>query len=137
MHLEAQETSVPEPAERTYAEDLELLFGDTPVADAPQIEPPSSVAEAVMETPMLISPEGEEDAKAEPGPSQQAEAAPEGLLGSRRKCCPLPYRRMRLPSRCRNLPRTAPDRTLAFVPVAVPDVHQRRRAASGALLLRP
>ena len=30
-----------------------------------------------------------------------------GLLRNRRKRCPLPHRRMRLPSRCRNLPGTA------------------------------
>lgn len=35
MHLEAQEPPVPEPAERPYAEDLELLFGDAPVAGCP------------------------------------------------------------------------------------------------------
>lgn len=78
MHLEAQEPPVPEPAERTYAEDLELLFGDAPVADAPQVEPSPVAPEPAMEAPMLVSPEGEEGSKAEPGLSRQAEAAPEG-----------------------------------------------------------
>lgn len=78
MHPEAQESSVPEPAERTYAEDLELLFGDAPVADAPQVEPSPVAPEPAMEAPMLVSPEGEEGSKADPGSSQQAEAAPEG-----------------------------------------------------------
>ena len=86
MHPEAQESSVPEPAERTYAEDLELLFGDAPVADAPQVEPSPVAPEPAMEAPMLVSPEGEEGSKADPGSS---------------------HRRMMLPSRCRNLPRTA------------------------------
>lgn len=78
MHLEAQEPPVPESAERTYAEDLELLFGDAPVADAPQVEPSPVAPEPAMEAPMLVSPEGEEGSKAEPGLSRQAEAAPEG-----------------------------------------------------------
>lgn len=78
MHLEAQEPPVPEPAERPYAEDLELLFGDAPVADAPQVGPSPVAPEPAMEAPMLVSPEGEEGSKAEPGLSQQAEAAPEG-----------------------------------------------------------
>lgn len=122
MHLEAQETSVPEPAERTYAEDLELLFGDTPVADAPQIEPPSSVAEAVMETPMLISPEGEEDAKAEPGPSQQAEAAPEGAVGEPSEVLPSSVSSDEVAKPLPEPSEDGTDRTLAFVPVAVPDI---------------
>lgn len=122
MHLEAQETSVPEPAERTYAEDLELLFGDTPVAGAPQIEPPSSVAEAVMETPMLISPEGEEDAKAEPGPSQQAEAAPEGAVGEPSEVLPSSVSSDEVAKPLPEPSEDGTDRTLAFVPVAVPDI---------------
>lgn len=122
MHLEAQETSVPEPAERTYAEDLELLFGDTPVAGAPQIEPPSSVAEAVMETPMLISPEGEEDAKAEPGPSQQAEAAPEGAVEEPSEVLPSSVSSDEVTKPLPEPSEDGTDRTLAFVPVAVPDV---------------
>mgnify|MGYP000113173980 CR=1 FL=1 len=122
MHPEAQETSVPEPAERTYAEDLELLFGDTPVADAPQIEPPSSVAEAVMETPMLISPEGEEDAKAEPGPSQQAEAAPEGAVGEPSEVLPSSVSSDEVAKPLPEPSEDGTDRTLAFVPVAVPDI---------------
>lgn len=122
MHLEAQETSVPEPAERTYAEDLELLFGDTPVAGAPQIEPPSSVAEAVMETPMLISPEGEEDAKAEPGPSQQAEAAPEGAVEEPSEVLPSSVSSDEVAKPLPEPSEDGTDRTLAFVPVAVPDI---------------
>lgn len=122
MHLEAQETSVPEPAERTYAEDLELLFGDTPVADAPQIEPPSSVAEAAMETPMLISPEGEEDAKAEPGPSQQAEAAPEGAVEEPSEVLPSSVSSDEVAKPLPEPSEDGTDRTLAFVPVAVPDI---------------
>lgn len=122
MHPEAQESSVPEPAERTYAEDLELLFGDTPVADAPQIEPPSSVAEAVMETPMLISPEGEEDAKAEPGPSQQAEAAPEGAVEEPSEVLPSSVSSDEVTKPLPEPSEDGTDRTLAFVPVAVPDI---------------
>ena len=80
MHLEAQEPPVPEPSERPYAEDLELLFGDAPVADAPQVGPSPVAPEPAMEAPMLVSPEGEEGSKAEPGLSQQAEAAPEGAV---------------------------------------------------------
>ena len=48
MHLEAQEPPIPEPVERQYAEDLELLFGDAPVADAPQVEPSPVAPELAM-----------------------------------------------------------------------------------------
>lgn len=114
MHPEAQESSVPEPAERTYAEDLELLFGDAPVADAPQVEPSPVAPEPAMEAPMLVSPEGEEGSKAEPGLSRQAEAAPEGAgeePSADKVAEPLPE-----PSG------DGTDRALAFVPVAVSDV---------------
>lgn len=114
MHLEAQEPPVPEPAERPYAEDLELLFGDAPVADAPQVEPSPVAPEPAMEAPMLVSPEGEEGSKAEPGLSRQAEAAPEGAgeePSADKVAEPLPE-----PSG------DGTDRALAFVPVAVSDV---------------
>ena len=107
MHPEAQESSVPEPAERTYAEDLELLFGDAPVADAPQVEPSPVAPEPAMEAPMLVSPEGEEGSKADPGSSQQAEAAPEGAAEEPSESLPSSV---------------STDRALASVPVAVPDV---------------
>ena len=103
MHLEAQEPPVPEPAERTYAEDLELLFGDAPVADAPQVEPSPVAPEPSMEAPMLVSPEGEEGSKAEPGLSRQAEAAPEGAGEEPSEALPSSVSA----SRCRNLPGTA------------------------------
>ena len=114
MHLEAQEPPVPEPSERPYAEDLELLFGDAPVADAPQVGPSPVAPEPAMEAPMLVSPEGEEGSKAEPGLSRQAEAAPEGAgeePSADKVAEPLPE-----PSG------DGTDRALAFVPVAVPDV---------------
>ena len=82
-------TPVPEPAERPYAEDLELLFGDAPVADAPQVEPSPVAPEPAMEAPMLVSPEGEEGSKAEPGLSRQAEAAPEGAVEEPSEALPL------------------------------------------------
>ena len=117
MHLEAQEPPVPEPAERTYAEDLELLFGDAPVADAPQVEPSPVAPEPAMEAPMLVSPEGEEGSKAEPGLSRQAEAAPEGAGEEPSEALPssvsadevaeLAWGGGGWRSRCRNLPGTA------------------------------
>ena len=97
MHLEAQEPPVPESAERTYAEDLELLFGDAPVADAPQVEPSPVAPEPAMEAPMLVSPEGEEALPSSVAADEVAEPLPE-------------------PSG------DGSDRALAFVPVAVPDV---------------
>ena len=57
-----------------------MLFGDAPVADAPQVGPSPVAPEPAMEAPMLVSPEGEEGSKAEPGLSRQAEAAPEGAV---------------------------------------------------------
>lgn len=119
-HLKAQETSVLESAARAYAEDLKLLFGDVPVSDAPQFDP--SPAEAVMETPMLISPEGVEDAKAEPGPSQQAEAAPEGAVEEPSEVLPSSVSSDEVAKPLPEPSEDGTDRTLAFVPVAVPDI---------------
>lgn len=77
-HPEAQEMPDTEPAERTYAEDLELLFGGAPVPDDPQAEPlPCAAETAAMETPAPASPEGEDAGGVKDGVSQQSEAAPE------------------------------------------------------------
>ena len=118
MHLEAQDPPVPEPAERPYAEDLELLFGDAPVADAPQVGPSPVAPEPAMEAPMLVSPEGEEGSKAEPGLSRQAEAAPEGAVEEPSEALPSSVSAEPLPEPSGD----GSDRALAFVPVAVPDV---------------
>ncbi len=73
---EAQETSGMQAAERTYAEDLELLFGDAG-SDAPQPEPLPCEAEAsVMEAPAHGSSE-EETAEIESGSFQQPADTPE------------------------------------------------------------
>lgn len=122
MHLEAQEPPVPEPAERTYAEDLELLFGDAPVADAPQVEPSPVAPEPAMEAPMLVSPEGEEDSKAEPGLSRQAEAAPEGAGEEPSEALPSSVSADEVAEPLPEPSGDGSDRALAFVPVAVPDV---------------
>ena len=122
MHPEAQESSVPEPAERTYAEDLELLFGDAPVADAPQVEPSPVAPEPAMEAPMLVSPEGEEGSKADPGPSQQAEAAPEGAAEEPSESLPSSASADEVAEPLPEPSEDGSDRALASVPVAVPDV---------------
>lgn len=122
MHPEAQESSVPEPAERTYAEDLELLFGDAPVADAPQVEPSPVAPEPAMEAPMLVSPEGEEGSKADPGPSQQAEAAPEGAAEESSESLPSSVSADEVAEPLPEPSEDGTDRALAFVPVAVPDI---------------
>ena len=122
MHLEAQEPPVPEPAERTYAEDLELLFGDAPVADAPQVEPSPVAPEPAMEAPMLVSPEGEEGSKAEPGLSQQAEAAPEGAVEEPSEALPSSVSADEVAEPLPEPSGDGSDRALAFVTVAVPDV---------------
>lgn len=122
MHLEAQEPPVPEPAERTYAEDLELLFGDAPVADAPQVEPSPVAPEPAMEAPMLVSPEGEEGSKAEPGLSRQAEAAPEGAGEEPSEALPSSVSADEVAEPLPEPSGDGSDRALAFVPVAVPDV---------------
>lgn len=122
MHLEAQELPVPESAERTYAEDLELLFGDTPVADAPQAEPSPAAPEPAMEAPMLVSPEGEQGSKAEPVLSQQAEAAPEGAVEDPSEALPSSVSANEVAKPLPEPPRDGTDRGLAFVPVAAPDV---------------
>lgn len=122
MHLEAQESPVPEPAERPYAEDLELLFGDAPVADAPQVEPSPVAPEPAMEAPMLVSPEGEEGSKAEPGLSQQAEAAPEGAVEEPSEALPSSVSADEVAEPLPEPSEDGTDRALAFVPVAVPDV---------------
>lgn len=122
MHLEAQEPPVPEPAERTYAEDLELLFGDAPVADAPQVEPSPVAPEPAMEAPMLVSPEGEEGSKAEPGLSRQAEAAPEGAGEEPSEALPSSASADEVAEPLPEPSGDGTDRALAFVPVAVPDV---------------
>ena len=122
MHLEAQEPPVPEPTERPYAEDLELLFGDTPVADAPQVEPSPVAPEPAMEAPMLVSPEGEEGSKAEPGLSQQAEAAPEGAVEEPSEALPSSASADEVAEPLPEPSGDGTDRALAFVPVAVPDV---------------
>lgn len=122
MHPEAQESSVPEPAERTYAEDLELLFGDAPVADAPQVEPSPVAPEPAMEAPMLVSPEGEEGSKADPGSSQQAEAAPEGAAEEPSESLPSSVSADDVAEPLPEPSEDGTDRALASVPVAVPDV---------------
>ena len=122
MHLEAQEPPVPESAERTYAEDLELLFGDAPVADAPQVEPSPVAPEPAMEAPMLVSPEGEEGSKAEPGLSRQAEAAPEGAGEEPSEALPSSVSADEVAEPLPEPSGDGSDRALAFVPVAVPDV---------------
>lgn len=122
MHLEAQEPPVPEPAERPYAEDLELLFGDAPVADAPQVEPSSVAPEPAMEAPMLVSPEGEEGSKAEPGLSRQAEAAPEGAAEEPSEALPSSVSADEVAEPLPEPSGDGSDRALAFVPVAVPGV---------------
>ena len=122
MHLEAQEPPVPEPAERTYAEDLELLFGDAPVADAPQVEPSPVAPEPAMEAPMLVSPEGEEGSKAEPGLSRQAEAAPEGAGEEPSEALPSSVSADEVAEPLPEPSGDGSDRALAFVPVAVPGV---------------
>ena len=122
MHLEAQEPPVPEPTERPYAEDLELLFGDTPVADAPQVEPSPVAPEPAMEAPMLVSPEGEEGSKADPGPSQQAEAAPEGAAEEPSESLPSSVSADDVAEPLPEPSEDGTDRALAFVPVAVPDI---------------
>ena len=134
MHPEAQESSVPEPAERTYAEDLELLFGDAPVADAPQVEPSPVAPEPAMEAPMLVSPEGRRARKLTPALLNRLRPRRKGLLRNLQNRCPLPHRRMRLPSRCRNLPRTARIGRLRPCRGCAGRSRQRRRAASGAFL---
>ena len=122
MHLEAQEPPVPEPAERPYAEDLELLFGDAPVADAPQVEPSPVAPEPAMEAPMLVSPEGEEGSKAEPGLSRQAEAAPEGAVEEPSEALPSSVSADEVAEPLPEPSGDGSDRALAFVPVAVPGV---------------
>ena len=122
MHLEVQEPPVPEPAERPYAEDLELLFGDAPVADAPQVEPSPVAPEPAMEAPMLVSPEGEEGSKAEPGLSQQAEAAPEGAVEEPSEALPSSVSADEVAEPLPEPSGDGSDRALAFVPVAVPGV---------------
>lgn len=122
MYLEAQEPPVPEPAERPYAEDLELLFGDAPVADAPQVEPSPVAPEPAMEAPMLVSPEGEEGSKAEPGLSRQAEAAPEGAGEEPSEALPSSVSADEVAEPLPEPSGDGSDRALAFVPVAVPDV---------------
>ena len=122
MHLEAQEPPVPEPSERPYAEDLELLFGDAPVANAPQVGPSPVAPEPAMEAPMLVSPEGEEGSKAEPGLSQQAEAAPEGAVEEPAEALPSSASADEVAEPLPEPSGDGSDRALAFVPVAVPDV---------------
>ena len=124
MHLEAQEPPVPEPSERPYAEDLELLFGDAPVADAPQVGPSPVAPEPAMEAPMLVSPEGEEGSKAEPGLSQQAEAAPEGAVEEPAEA---------LPSSA-SADEVAEPGACVRARGCAGRSRQRRRAASGALM---
>lgn len=120
MHLEAQEPPIPEPAERQYAEDLELLFGDAPVADAPQVEPSPVAPEPAMEAPMLVSPEGEEGSKAEPGLSQQA--AQEGAVEEPAEALPSSASADEVAEPLPEPSGDGADRALAFVPVAVPGV---------------
>ena len=122
MHLEVQEPPVPEPSERPYAEDLELLFGDAPVADAPQVEPSPVAPEPAMEAPMLVSPEGEEGSKAEPGLSRQAEAAPEGAGEEPSEALPSSVSADEVAEPLPEPSGDGSDRALAFVPVAVPGV---------------
>ena len=122
MHLEAQEPPVPEPSERPYAEDLELLFGDAPVADAPQVGPSPVAPEPAMEAPMLVSPEGEEGSKAEPGLSRQAEAAQEGAVEEPAEALPSSASADEVAEPLPEPSGDGTDRALAFVPVAVPDV---------------
>lgn len=74
---EVQEDSLTEPAERAYAEDLELLFGAVPVPDDPQAGPVPCAAEpaAAVEASASLPPEG--DAAEEPETLRQADSAPE------------------------------------------------------------
>lgn len=122
MHLEAQEPPVPEPSERPYAEDLELLFGDALVADAPQVGPSPVAPEPAMEAPMLVSPEGEEGSKADPGLSRQAEAAPEGAVEEPSEALPSSVSADEVAEPLPEPSGDGADRALAFVPVAVPGV---------------
>ncbi len=118
----AQGAPAPEPAERTYAEDLELLSGDAPAADAPQVEPSPVASGPALEAPMLVSPEGGEGLEADPVPSRQAEAAPERAVGEPSEALPSPASVDEVAGPLPEVSEDGTDRALAFVPVAVPDV---------------
>lgn len=75
-----------------------------------------------MEAPMLVSPEGEEGSKAEPGLSQQAEAAPEGAVEEPSEALPSSVSTDEVAEPLPEPSGDGSDRALAFVPVAVPDV---------------
>ena len=99
-----------------------MLFGDAPVADAPQVEPSPVAPEPAMEAPMLVSPEGEEGSKAEPGLSQQAEAAQEGAVEEPAEALPSSASADEVADPLPEPSGDGADRALAFVPVAVPGV---------------
>lgn len=71
---------------------------------------------------MLVSPEGEEGSKAEPGLSQQAEAAPEGAGEEPSEALPSSVSADEVAEPLPEPSGDGSDRALAFVPVAVPDV---------------
>lgn len=118
----AQGAPAPEPAERTYAEDLELLSGDAPAADAPQVELSPVASGPALEAPMPVSPEGGEGLEADPAPSRQAEAAPERAVGEPPEALPSPASVDEVAGPLPEVSEDGTDRALAFVPVAVPDV---------------
>lgn len=122
-HPEAQEMPDTEPAERTYAEDLELLFGGAPVPDDPQAEPlPCAAETAAMETPAPASPEGEDAGGVKDGVSQQSEAAPEeAALESPEPPVP-PAAAEAFVEPLPELPVDGADRPLAFVPAVAPEM---------------
>lgn len=122
MHLEAQEPPVPEPSERPYAEDLELLFGDAPVADAHRLGPRRLRRSPLWRLHAGFSRRGgglESRTRPFPtGPRPRREGAVEepsealpSSVSADEVAEPLPE-----PSG------DGTDRALAFVPVAVPDV---------------
>lgn len=121
MHLEAQEPPVPEPAERTYAEDLELLFGDAPVADAPQVEPSPVAPEPVGGSHAGFSRRGG-GLESRTRPFRQAEAAPEGAGEEPSEALPSSVSADEVAEPLPEPSGDGSDRALAFVPVAVPDV---------------
>lgn len=133
----AQGAPAPEPAERTYAEDLELLSGDAPAADAPQVEPSPVASGPALEAPMPVSPKGGRAWKLTPPPPGRPRPRRKGLLGSRRKPCPLPHQWMKLPGRCRKFPRTARIGRLPSCPSpcrtfpSVPPCRKRSLAPAG------
>lgn len=121
-HPEAQETPGPESAERTYAEDLELLFGGAPVPDDPQTEPLPCAAETpAMETPASAS-EGEDAAVERAGVSPQSESTPEEAAPESPDPPVSPATVEALVEPLPEPPVDGADRPLAFVPAVAPEM---------------